>query len=114
MRRPASAPVVAGARPNFGLGTVASDCHTDLVRSYGQYCPIARGAEIFAERWTPIIVRNILMGSASFTEIQQGAPGIPRSLLTQRLALLQRRGIIARCPNENGRGPRYAPTDVGI
>jgi DNA-binding HxlR family transcriptional regulator len=83
------------------------------VRSYGQYCPIARGAEIFAERWTPIIVRNILMGSATFTEIQRGAPGIPRSLLTQRLALLERQGIIARCPNENGRGARYLPTEAG-
>src|SRR5256885_16200705 len=54
------------------------------------------------------------MGSASFTEIQRGAPGIPRSLLTQRLALLERRGIIERCPNDNGRGARYVPTEAGI
>jgi DNA-binding HxlR family transcriptional regulator len=83
------------------------------VRSYGQYCPIARGAEIFAERWTPIIMRNILMGCETFTEIQRGAPGIPRSLLTQRLTSLERHGIIDRCPYENRRGARYLPTEAG-
>lgn len=88
-------------------------CHTDAVRSYGQYCPILRGAEIFAERWTPVIMRNILLGCQTFTDIQRGAPGIPRSLLTQRLALLERHGIIERRPLEHGRGARYLPTDAG-
>jgi DNA-binding HxlR family transcriptional regulator len=83
------------------------------VRTYGQYCPIARGAEIFAERWTPIIMRNVLMGCDTFTEIQRGAPGIPRSLLTQRLALLEHRGILERRPHPNGRGARYVPTEAG-
>lgn len=83
------------------------------MRTYGQYCPIARGAEIFAQRWTPIIVRNVLMGCGTFTEIQRGAPGIPRSLLTQRLVLLERQGIIRRIPNESGRGARYLPTEAG-
>src|SRR5256885_11593972 len=113
MPRPASGDRPVMARPIFGLGAGRGGCHTGVVRSYGQYCPIARGAEIFAERWTPIIVRNILMGSATFTEIQRGAPGIPRSLLTQRLALLERQGIIARYPNENGPGARYLPTEAG-
>ncbi|HEX4654796.1 MAG TPA: helix-turn-helix domain-containing protein [Mycobacteriales bacterium] len=83
------------------------------MRTYGQYCPIARGAEIFAERWTPIIMRNVLMGCATFTEIQRGAPGIPRSLLTQRLALLEHRGILERLPHPHGRGARYVPTEAG-
>lgn len=83
------------------------------MRSYGQYCPIARGAEIFAERWTPIIVRNILLGAETFTEIQRGAPGIPGSLLTQRLDLLERSGIIERCRLPSGRGSRYLPTEAG-
>jgi hypothetical protein len=51
------------------------------MRIYGQYCPIARGAEIFAERWTPIIVRNLALGCGSFIEILRGAPGLSRSLL---------------------------------
>ena len=44
------------------------------MRTYGQYCPIARGAEIFAERWTPVIVRNLSVGCGNFTEILAGAP----------------------------------------
>jgi len=53
------------------------------------------------------------MGCDTFTEIQRGAPGIPRSLLTQRLALLERQGIIERHPHPSGRGARYAPTEAG-
>jgi DNA-binding HxlR family transcriptional regulator len=83
------------------------------VRGYGQYCPIARGAEIFAERWTPIIVRNLLLGCETFTEIARGAPGIPRSLLAQRLDVLARHGIVERLPAEHGSGYRYVPTDAG-
>ena len=49
---------------------------------YGQYCPIALGAEIFAERWTPIILRNLMVGSDRFGVLLAGAPGIPRSVLT--------------------------------
>jgi DNA-binding HxlR family transcriptional regulator len=81
------------------------------MKSYGQYCPIARGAEIFAERWTPIIVRNLLVGCQTFTEICEGAPGIPRSLLSQRLRLLERYGIVAR--RGAGRGTTYHLTACG-
>jgi len=55
------------------------------VREYGQYCPIARSSEVLAERWTPIIVRNLLNGCHTFSEIRQGAPGIPTAILSQRL-----------------------------
>jgi hypothetical protein len=44
------------------------------MRTYGQYCPIARGAEIFAERWTPLIVRNLHLGARTFTDIHGGVP----------------------------------------
>ena len=89
----------------------ASD--TDGMKTYAQYCPIARGAEVFAERWTPVIVRNLLLGCETFTQIQRGAPGIPRSLLAARLALLERIGIVERTPNETGRGSRYLLTEAG-
>jgi DNA-binding HxlR family transcriptional regulator len=56
------------------------------MRTYGQYCPVARTSELLAERWTPIIIRNLLTGCRTFTEIRQGAPGIPPALLTKRLA----------------------------
>lgn len=59
------------------------------MRGYGQYCPIALGAEIFAERWTPIIIRNLHLGCRRFGEIIDGAPGLPRSVLALRLRTLQ-------------------------
>ena len=83
------------------------------MKGYGQYCPIARGSEIFAERWTPIIVRNLAFGCDTFTEIEKGAPGISRTLLAQRLRQLERFGIIERIPAKNGRGPRYILTESG-
>ena len=83
------------------------------MRLYGQFCPVARTAEIFAERWTPIIVRNLLNGCRTFTEIRQGAPGIPTALLTQRLETLERAGIIEREPAPSGRGGSYQLTKKG-
>jgi DNA-binding HxlR family transcriptional regulator len=75
------------------------------MRGYGQRCcPIARGSEIFAERWTPIIVRNLLLGCRTFGQILEGAPGIPRSVLSQRLRELERLRLLERDPNPRGRG----------
>jgi DNA-binding HxlR family transcriptional regulator len=83
------------------------------MRTYGQYCPIARASEILAERWTPIIMRNVLHGGTTFTEIAQGAPGISRTLLTTRLRELERAGVIETRPNPAGRGRLYLPTPAG-
>jgi DNA-binding HxlR family transcriptional regulator len=84
------------------------------MRSYQQYCPVARGAEIFAERWTPIIMRNILYGCHSFNEIAAGAPGLSRSLLAKRLRELEREGVITITPKDDGHGSRYEPTEAGL
>jgi DNA-binding HxlR family transcriptional regulator len=78
------------------------------VRTYGQFCPVARASEILAMRWTPIIVRNLLLGAETFSALQEGAPGIPRTLLSQRLRLLEQHGIVERRP-----GPRYGLTAAG-
>jgi DNA-binding HxlR family transcriptional regulator len=83
------------------------------VKSYGQYCPIARTSELFAERWTPIIVRNLLAGCRTFTEIREGAPGIPKALLAERLATLQRFGILVRRESPHRRGALYELTECG-
>jgi DNA-binding HxlR family transcriptional regulator len=66
------------------------------MREYGQFCPIARTSELLAERWTPIIIRNLLVGCRTYNEIRQGAPGIPSALLTQRLRSLERHEIVVR------------------
>jgi DNA-binding HxlR family transcriptional regulator len=78
------------------------------LRTYGQYCPVARATEILAMRWTPIIVRNLLLGCETFGEIQDGAPGISRTLLSHRLQLLEHYGVVERVP-----GPRYRLTPAG-
>lgn len=83
------------------------------MRTYGQYCPIARASEILAERWTPIIVRNLLNGATTYTQIAEGAPGIPRSLLTSRLRELERTGVVATSPGPLGRGFEYRLTEAG-
>ncbi len=84
-----------------------------VMRTYGQYCPIARGAEIFAERWTPVIVRNLYLGCESFNEILEGAPGLSRTLLSQRLKQLERLGIVETVPKPASRGHYYELTPAG-
>ena len=84
-----------------------------MVRTYGQYCPIARGAEIFAERWTPLIIRNLYLGCGRFSGILQGAPGLSRTLLSQRLAQLERLGVVKSAPKPDGRGRHYELTSAG-
>ncbi|GAA3382056.1 winged helix-turn-helix transcriptional regulator [Cryptosporangium minutisporangium] len=81
------------------------------MRGYGQYCPIALAAEVFAERWTPIIIRNLYLGCGRFTEILDGAPGLPRSVLSQRLRALRRAGVVDR--TQTGRSTTYALSPSG-
>lgn len=83
------------------------------MRNYGQFCPIARGSAILAERWTPIILRNILLGCNTFNAIADGAPGLSRGLLTRRLGTLARDGVIEIRPKPNGHGSLYEPTRAG-
>jgi DNA-binding HxlR family transcriptional regulator len=83
------------------------------VGGYGQFCPVARGAEVFAERWTPLIVRELLRGPAHFNELRRGLPRISRSLLSERLATLERVGILERRSPSNGNGHEYRLTKAG-
>jgi DNA-binding HxlR family transcriptional regulator len=83
------------------------------VRTYGQYCPIARASELLGERWSTIILRNILVGCASFNEIAEGAPGLSRGLLSKRLREFERAGVIEIRPKRDGRGSTYSPTQAG-
>ena len=80
---------------------------------YGQFCPVALGAEVLATRWTPLIVRELLNGSIRFSELQRGLPRISRNLLVQRLATLEQVGIIESRPRAAGRGREYRLTEAG-
>jgi DNA-binding HxlR family transcriptional regulator len=81
---------------------------TGGVRSYREYCPIARASEIVAERWTPLVIRNLLYGCRTFSDIARGVPAMSRSLLIKRLKELQRAGIVVKL--EDG---TYELTDAG-
>ena len=80
---------------------------------FGQFCPVAVACEIFAERWTPIILRELFAGSDHFNQIHRGIPLISRALLTQRLRDLEAAGVIVRERLADGRGHRYALTEAG-
>jgi FAD/FMN-containing dehydrogenase/DNA-binding HxlR family transcriptional regulator len=83
------------------------------VRTYGQFCPIARASEVLAERWTPIILRNLLAGCTTFNDIAAGAPMLSRALLTKRLRELERAGVIEIRPKPDGHGSVYELTQAG-
>src|SRR6266498_3967780 len=73
--------------------------HTGAVR-YQQICPVSLASEVIAERWTPLILREIvLFDRHHFTEIQHGVGRISQSLLVERLRTLEAAGVIERRPN---------------
>jgi DNA-binding HxlR family transcriptional regulator/putative sterol carrier protein len=63
---------------------------------YRQYCPLARALDVVGDRWTLLIVRELVPGPRRFTDLIEGLPGISRNLLTVRLRDLERDGIVAR------------------
>lgn len=80
---------------------------------YHQYCPVARACEILADRWTPLIVRELLFGSRHFNELQRGLPGISRSLLVARLRHLEDSGVIERHTGARPNVTEYTLTEAG-
>ncbi len=61
---------------------------------YGQYCPISRAVEVLGERWSLLIVRDLLCGTTRFNDLARGLPGLSRTLLTKRLRQLELAGIV--------------------
>lgn len=82
--------------------------------TYRQYCPIARASEIMAERWTPLIVRNLMLGAHTFNDLARGVPAMSRSMLAKRLTELEHAGVVRSEPKERGRGSKYGLTDAGV
>lgn len=70
-----------------------------MTKSYGQYCPVAKASELLGDRWNLLIVRELLFGPLRFTEMEQGLPGISRSVLSDRLKRLQEAGICTKTSN---------------
>jgi DNA-binding HxlR family transcriptional regulator len=80
---------------------------------YGQFCPVAKASEVLAERWTPLVVRELLCGSHRFNDLQRGVPLMSRSLLAKRLRDLELAGVIERRPSGDGRASEYHLTEAG-
>ncbi|HEX5088581.1 MAG TPA: helix-turn-helix domain-containing protein, partial [Nocardioides sp.] len=68
-----------------------------VVRSYGQYCSISRALDVVGERWTLLVVRELLLrGPCRFTDLRNGLPGVATNLLSSRLKELEEAGIVTR------------------
>lgn len=78
------------------------------MRSYAQYCPVVRAVEILGDRWTLLIVRDMLVGATRFNELARGLPGLSRALLSRRLRQLLNAGLVIR--TDDG----YALTPAGV
>jgi len=80
---------------------------------YGQFCPIAKATEILGDKWTLLIVRELLMGATRFSELQRGLAQISPTMLTKRLNSLCDSGVIVRRKIPNQRGYEYFLTEAG-
>lgn len=67
-----------------------------MAKSYGLYCPIARTLDLLGDRWTLLVVRDLLMGKTKFKEFADSLEGIPLNLLADRLKLLESSGVVKR------------------
>ena len=83
------------------------------MKRYGQFCPIAKSAEILGDPWAILIVREILLGSSRFSALQRGLPRISPTVLNKRLKELEGNGVIAKRPLNGQRGHEYRLTVAG-
>jgi DNA-binding HxlR family transcriptional regulator len=80
---------------------------------YGQFCPVAKSAEILGDTWSLLIVRELLLGSTRFSTLQKGMPRISPTVLNTRLKELEAHGVIVKRPITGQRGHEYRLTPAG-
>jgi DNA-binding HxlR family transcriptional regulator len=78
---------------------------------YGQFCPIAKASEIIGEKWTLLIIRELLMGAHRFNEMQRGLSLISPTILTKRLNFLVDHGLVLKKKIPGQQGYEYFPTE---
>src|SRR5262245_32591587 len=83
------------------------------MRTYGQFCPVAKASELFCERWTPLILRDLSVGPCRYSELKRGVPLVSPTLLSSRLKQLEKEGIVVRQKAEDGRSWLYRLTAAG-
>jgi DNA-binding HxlR family transcriptional regulator len=77
---------------------------------YGQFCPIAKASEIIGEKWTILIIRELIMGATRFNELQRGLSLISPTILTKRLTSLADHGLVVKKKINGQQGFEYFPT----
>ena len=80
---------------------------------YADYCPIATGVDVLGDRWTPLVIRELMVGASRFNDIHRGIPRISRTLLAKRLRQLERSGLVMREAGSRGRPGHYELTEAG-
>src|SRR5215475_5977727 len=83
------------------------------MKSYGQFCPVAKACEIFGERWTPLILRELAYGSTRFNDLRRGVPLLSPTVLSDRLRALEKAGVVERRRSSTGKGLEYHLTVAG-
>jgi len=83
------------------------------MKEYGQFCPIAKAAEIFCERWTALVIRNLGAGAERFNDIHRGVPHMSATLLARRLRRLEAEGLVERRRSRTGKSWTYHLTNAG-
>lgn len=83
------------------------------MKGYGQFCPVAKAAEVFCVRWTPLILRDLALGASRFSELQRGVPLASPTLLSRRLKELEAEGIVERRRAPSERSWTYHLTPAG-
>jgi DNA-binding HxlR family transcriptional regulator len=78
---------------------------------YGQYCPVAKAAELIDQRWTLLVIRELVAGSTRFNDLHRGVPRMSRTLLSKRLRQLVADGFVER--REQPNGATYELTEAG-
>lgn len=81
--------------------------------SYGQFCPVAMAAEVVCSRWTALVLRELLCGSARFNDLRRGVPLMSPSLLSKRLKELEEVGVVISVPTGTSGIVEYKLTEAG-
>jgi len=83
------------------------------VKGYGQFCPVAMASELLTQRWTPLVLRELLSGSTHFNQLRRGVPLMSPTLLVKRLRTLEESGVVTRREGADGRQSEYRLTAAG-
>lgn len=95
------------------LNLIVTFNQNTMRKGYGQFCPVAKAAEVIGDRWALLVLREMLYGNRHFNDISRGVPLMSRALLSQRLKELEKLGVVIIQEKETGQGYEYLLTPAG-